>query len=173
MGLFRRTEIKLPEVTAYKVFAVEGDGKLKSPFFKFNSCDVDKQEPRELSYDPNIRISVIPKTAAFFAFANLNHAIKLAMEASLNTTRWRVIGFNLIVLRVTMYTVVASGDFIFPSGDHQILDGHYPVFESKEIKVHDSPAERMEFYREVVRKRVESLNLSHMEKNAFEALLPL
>ncbi len=174
MCMTSQKEISLTEVSAFKLFTRDLDGRLRSAFahsFKNN-----------LFYPSNERIRVDDESSTFFAFANKKQAIGFGSRARKTwygdsagvSWRWNIVNGHVIVLPVTMFEVVREGKFHVPSGDIQTMDGYYPAFESKEIIVHDTEDIRNEFYDEILYGFFKNARygMSAVEKEALNRRLP-
>lgn len=163
MCMTRRKEVEIEQVDAFKVFTRNEQGRLQSvfaPTFKSG-----------LTYPPNERIRVDTDEATFFAFAEFRRAVGIARQGR---RKWNMVRGGIIVLPVTMYEVVAEGEYHVASDDPQCMDGYYPAFESKEIQVNDSQEARNAFYDEVLRQYLDlsQYSMSAIEKEAFRHRLP-
>ena len=163
MCLKHRKENIQPEVNAFKIFSRSKTGELKSVFAPSYKDD--------LIYPSNQRIRVNPEESTFFAFESYTFAVRIAREG---LKKWRMVSDCLVVLPVTLFEVVAKGDFWVPSDDIQSLDGYYPAFESKEIIVHDSEENRALFHNAVLASwfKKNSYGMSRIEKEAFSICVP-
>lgn len=176
MCLCNQKQVEIEQVSAFKLFSRDKKGRLQSIFRSSYN--------KELFYPPNERIRVDNEENNFFAFAEKKCAIGMTNRirrpfygGSLSSYRrrhWNVVGGDPIVLPVTLFEVVNKGEFHVPSIDVQTMDGYYPVFESKEIIVHDNMETRNDFYDEVLRSFFKSnkYNLSKVEKEAIKLRLP-
>jgi len=163
MCLVQRKDCAIPEVNGFKMFSRDGTGQLQSvflPTFK-----------NGLKYLPNVRLRVDVADATFFAFAKLENAISIARQGR---KRWNLVNSDIIVLPVTLYEVVAQGNYHVRSYDVQCLDGYYEAYESKEILVHDSVESRNQFYDATLKQwlSLKKYDMSKIEKEAFSARVP-
>lgn len=172
MCLCCQEEIEIEQVSAFKLFSRDENGKLQSIFrTSYN---------KDLAYPANERIRVNDEESNFFAFAEKKHALGMAGRIRRpiygfgKNYRWNVVKGDPIVLPVTLFEVVKEGKFHVPSSDVQCLDGYYPVYESKEIIVHDTVENRNDFYDEIIRRffRSNQYNMSKTDKEAIKARLP-
>ena len=150
-----RTEVEIAKASAFKVFTRDKEGLLQSVFrstFKYG-----------LKYPSNERIRVDTEEANFFAFEAFENAISIARQGR---SRWDIVGGGLIVLPVTLFEVVITGQYHVPSGDSQCLDGYYPAFEAKEIEVHDTEETRDQFYDAILQGYFKYARMSAIEKEA-------
>jgi hypothetical protein len=168
MCLTNRTNCQIDELDAFKIFTRDKDGNLQSAFL---SAVVNSKSYLPL-YTANQQIRVDDENATFFALQSFDVAARIAIEG---TSKWRVLNGRLLALPVTLYEVVAKGQFWSPSGDPQCLDGYYQAYESKEIVVHDSPENRAKFYDRVLEGwfRENSYRLTTIEKEAIRDRLPI
>jgi len=153
--------VEILQVEAYKIFIRNEHEELQTAFagaFK-----------HDLVYAPNKRIQVDDEKACFFAFKNFQHALSI-VSSGIRT--WRFVSDRLMVLPVTLFHVVTEGKFHVPSDDPQCMDGYYPAFESKEIKVHDNTSARSTFFDEVIVKYFKHVRMSKIEREAFNRRLP-
>ncbi len=163
MCLTSRNAVYLPEVPAFKIFTRDEDGLLQSAFTpKFK---------KGLKYPANERIRVDVEDANFFAFKNINNAVRIARQGH---RKRRMVKGELIVLPVTLYDVVFVGEYLVSSDDIQCLDSYYPAYESKEIVVHDSTETRNQFYDNIIRQwyGMAKYNMSNIDQEALFARFP-
>lgn len=146
MCLVCRREVDTPKILAFKIFALDKDNRLQSPFLGYRQDN--------LYYLPGIQLTALShplhkESPVFFAFDQFCHAVTIARQG---TRKWFVADSELTVLPVTLYNVVARGYLEVPeANDAQCLRARYPALESKKLTVHDSAVNRAKFYDEVRR----------------------
>jgi hypothetical protein len=152
MCLTCRCSVNISQMAAFKIFAIDADDRLYSPFCLHRLPNTYYAPDTLIDALPNPHFTRVP---VFFAFENFEHAVIIARQGA---NKWDMVNAPLTVLPVTLYNVVSKGtlvvrNFSHPSSTvghtHVETVAHYPAFESREIIVHDSQKNRTKFYNEV------------------------
>lgn len=155
-------KLDTPQVAAHKVFGIDSEGRLVSPF-------TAKRKHGQF-YPPNQRIPV-DEGETFFAFQDLSSCLSAIV---FRRSYWRLSSATLLVLPVTLHGTIHAARYDFPNEDIQCCDPSYPAYCATEIEVHDSPEARRTFYHEVVKHDLRG-KLRIMDRNlatAYRTVLP-
>lgn len=166
MCITQRKEVDIAEAKGWKMFSVKANGELQSPFA--GTHYLNKTGELLPEFITNTKIEVIPETSVFYTFKNFEDACNVAN----NPRRWNVVNNKLIIFPVVCYKICAEGNLFVRSEDEQCSDGYYPVYESKEILIHDSEEIRLDFFQKIISKKMKQMHLSYLEKIAFQSCYP-